>query len=56
MTEEEAAALEEFVTANPPRVNPAKARHAVRAAADVSADYRMAAPQSNEQSAISNEQ
>jgi hypothetical protein len=51
MTEEEAAALDEFVTANPPRVNPAKARHAVRAAADVSAD-----PQSNEQLAISSEQ
>jgi hypothetical protein len=56
MTEEEATALDEFVTANPPRVNPAKARHAVRPAADVSADYSMADPQSNEQLAISNEQ
>ena len=32
MTEEEAWALDEMVTKNPPRVDPSKARHAVRMA------------------------
>jgi hypothetical protein len=41
MTEEEADALDELVTKNPPKVDPAKARHAVRVVAldDFSADY-----------------
>jgi len=41
MTEEEADALDEFVTKNPPRVDPSKARHAVRMVAldDFSASY-----------------
>ena len=43
MTEEEAWALDEFVTQNPPRVDPSKARHAVRMVAldDFSASYLM---------------
>jgi len=41
MTEEEAYALDEQVTTNPPRVDPSKARHTVRMVAldDLSADY-----------------
>ena len=41
MTEEEADVLDELVTKNPPRVDPTKARHAVRMVAldDLSADY-----------------
>jgi len=41
MTEEEADALSELVTRNPPRVDPTKARHAVRMVAldDFSANY-----------------
>ena len=41
MTEEEADALDELVTRNPPRVDPTKARHAVRMAPldDLSAEY-----------------
>jgi hypothetical protein len=41
MTEEEADALDELVTRNPPQVDPSKARHAVRMVAldDLSADY-----------------
>jgi hypothetical protein len=41
MTEEEADALDDFVTKNPPRVDPAKARHVARMVAldDFSADY-----------------
>ncbi|MDR1708573.1 MAG: hypothetical protein LBS70_02505 [Candidatus Accumulibacter sp.] len=41
MTEEEADALDEFVTRNPPKVDPAKARRAVRMVAldDFSTDY-----------------
>ena len=41
MTEEEADALDELVTKNPPRVDPSKARHVVRMAPldDLSADY-----------------
>jgi hypothetical protein len=41
MTEEEADALDELVTRNPPKVDPSKARHAVRMVAldDLSADY-----------------
>jgi hypothetical protein len=41
MTEEEADALDELVTKNPPKVDPAKARHTVRMVAldDLSADY-----------------
>ena len=41
MTEEEADALDELVTKNPPRVDPSKARHAIRMVSldDLSADY-----------------
>jgi hypothetical protein len=41
MTEEEADALDELVTKNPPRVDPSKARHVSRMVAldDFSADY-----------------
>jgi len=41
MTEEEADALDDLVTKNPPKVDPAKARHAARMVAldDFSADY-----------------
>ena len=41
MTEEEAWALDEMVTQNPPRVDPSKARHAARVVAldDFSVDY-----------------
>ena len=41
IAEEEADALDEFVTKNPPRVDPAKARHVSRMVAidDLSADY-----------------
>jgi len=41
MTEEEADALDEFVTKNPPRVDPSKARHVTRMVAidEFSADY-----------------
>ena len=41
MTEEEAWALDELVTKNPPRVDPSKARHVARMVAldDFSADY-----------------
>jgi hypothetical protein len=41
MTEEEADALDELVTKNPPRVDPSIARHAARQVAldDFSADY-----------------
>jgi len=44
MTEEEAWALDEEVTKNPPRVDPSKARHVSRMVAidDFSADYLMA--------------
>ena len=43
MTEEEAWALDEMVTKNPPFVDPLKARHAVRMVAldDFSASYLM---------------
>ena len=43
MTEEEAWALDEFVTQNPPRVDPSKARHVARMVAldDFSASYLM---------------
>ena len=43
MTEEEAWALDELVTQNPPRVDPSKARHAVRMVAldDFSIGYLM---------------
>ena len=43
MTEEEAWALDEVVTKNPPRVDPSKARHVVRMVAldDFSASYLM---------------
>ena len=43
MTEEEAWALDDFVTKNPPRVDPSKARHAVRMVVldDFSAGYLM---------------
>jgi len=43
MTEEEADALDELVTKNPPRVDLSRARHAVRMVAvdDLSADYLM---------------
>ena len=43
MTEEEAWALDEEVTQNPPRVDPSKARHAVRMVAldDFTASYLM---------------
>ena len=43
MTEEEAWALDEEVTKNPPRVDPSKARHESRMVAldDFSADYLM---------------
>ena len=41
MTEEEADALDELVTNNPPRVDPSKARHGARMVAvdELSADY-----------------
>jgi hypothetical protein len=41
MTEEEADALSEFVLANPPKVDPSKARQVVRLVPldDISADY-----------------
>jgi hypothetical protein len=41
MTDEEYDALEEFVTKYPPRVDPSKARHAVRMVAldDIAAEY-----------------
>ena len=41
MSEEEAEALDEFVTSNPPRVDPSKARHIVRMVAldDFAAEY-----------------
>ena len=41
MTEEEARALDELVTKNPPRVDPSKARHVDRMVVvdDFSADY-----------------
>ena len=41
MTDEEANALDELVTKNPPRVDPSKARHVDRMVAldDLSADY-----------------
>jgi hypothetical protein len=44
MTEEEADALDELVTKNPPRVDPAKARRAVRLVSldDFSAEYLFA--------------
>ena len=43
MTEEEAWALDELVTKNPPRVDPSKARHVARMVAldDFSASYLM---------------
>ena len=43
MTEAEADALDELVTRNPPRVDPAKARHVSRMVAldDFSAEYLM---------------
>jgi len=43
MTEEEAWALEEEVTKNPPRVDPSKARHVTRMVAldEFSANYLM---------------
>jgi len=43
MTEEEAWALDEEVTKNPPRVDPSKARHVSRMVAldDFTADYIM---------------
>ena len=43
MTEEEAWTLDDMVTKNPPRVDPSKARHAVRMVAldDFSASYLM---------------
>ena len=43
MTEEEAWALDELVTKNPPRVDPSKARHVVRMVAldDFSSNYLM---------------
>jgi hypothetical protein len=43
MTEEEADALDELVTKNPPHVDPSKARHVARMVAldDFSADYLM---------------
>ena len=43
MTEEEAWALDEEVTKNPPRVDPSKARHVSRMVAldDFTADYLM---------------
>jgi hypothetical protein len=41
MTDEEADALDELVTKNPPKVDPSKARHVVRMVAldDFSAEY-----------------
>jgi len=41
MTEEEADALDVFVTNNPPKVDPSKARHAIRMVAldDFAAEY-----------------
>ena len=41
MTEEEADALDDFVTKNPPKVDPAKARHVTRMVPidEFSADY-----------------
>ena len=41
MTEEEAEALDDFVTNNPPKVDPSKARHAIRMVAldDFAAEY-----------------
>ena len=41
MTEEEADALDDFVTNNPPKVDPSKARHAIRMVAldDFAAEY-----------------
>ena len=41
MTEEEADALDELVTNNPPKVDPSKARHAIRMVAldDFAAEY-----------------
>ena len=41
MTEEEADALDEFVTQNPPKVDPSKARHVSRMVAldELSASY-----------------
>jgi len=41
ITEEEAFALDEFVTKNPPKVDPSKARHVNRIVIldDLSADY-----------------
>ena len=46
MTEEEADALDELVTKNPPRVDPSKARHAIRMVSldDLSADYLYTLP------------
>ena len=43
MTEEEAEALDEFVTKYPPKVDPSKARHVSRMVAldDLSANYIM---------------
>jgi len=43
MTEEEAEALDDFVTNNPPKVDPSKARHAIRMIAvdDFAAEYLM---------------
>ena len=43
MTDEEAWALDELVTKNPPKVDPSKARHVVRMVAldDFSASYLM---------------
>ena len=44
MTEEEADALDVFVTNNPPKVDPSKARHAIRMVAldDFAAEYILA--------------
>ena len=41
MTEEEAEALDDFVTNNPPKVDPSKARHTIRMVAldDFAAEY-----------------
>ena len=43
MTEEEASALDDYVTKYPPKVDPSKARHAVRMVAldDFAAEYLM---------------
>ena len=44
MTEEEAEALDDFVTNNPPRVDPSKARHAIRMVALIKAFQKFLLP------------